>query len=430
MTTQYPFDNLQFNPSPPSVMHIDLNSCFATVEQQANPCLRSKPVAVAAYTTPNGCVIAPSIEAKKLGIKVGMRVREAKAIYAKLIVLSPDPDKYRFVNRKILALLREYSCNLSVKSIDEIVLNFSGSRFFPKNMTEAAWEIKKRIKQEIGEWLTVSVGIASNRYLAKVASGLEKPDGLIIIDQKNFQNIYQKMKVEELCGIKFRNMLRLHRVGIFTVRDMYRADIIRLKAAFMSINAYYWYLRLRGFEIDEVEFTRKSFGHSYAIYKATNNITMLSCLLCKLVEKMGKRLRSAGYSAQGIHMSLEYSDYSFWHHGHTTPSKMYASQELYQQARKLMLSAIPLKPVRIIAVSCFKLTKNPLNQLYLLPSEEKKRALTSAIDAVNERFGIFTVFPATMMGSKDYIPDRIAFGGIRELEEFIFREPISVNNPS
>ena len=427
MTTQYPFDHLQFNPSPSAVIHIDLNSCFATVEQQANPRLRGQPVAVAAYTTPNGCIIAPSIEAKKLGITVGMRVREAKAIYAKLIVLSPDPDKYRFVNRKILALLREYSCNLSVKSIDEIVLNFSGGRFFPDRMKEAAREIKNRIRQEIGEWLTVSVGISTNRYLAKVASGLEKPDGLTVINHSNFQEIYQKMKVESLCGIKFRNMLRLHRVDIFTVWNMYRADIIRLKAAFMSITAYYWYLRLRGFEIDEVEFARKSFGHSYAIYKATSNPVMLTSLLCKLVEKMGKRLRNAGYNAQGIHMSLEYSDYSFWHHGHTTAVKMYASNELYRQARKLMFSA-PLKPVRVIAVSCFKLTKNTLNQLCLLPEEEEKRALISAIDAVNNRYGIFTVFPATMMGSKDYIPDRIAFGGIRELEEFVFREQVSVNN--
>lgn len=419
MTTQYPFDNLQFNPSPPSVMHIDLNSCFATVEQQANPHLRGKPVAVAAYTTPNGCVIAPSIEAKKLGIKVGMRVREAKAIYPKLIVLSPDPDKYRFVNRKILALLREYSCNLSVKSIDEIVLNFSGGRFFPERIQEAAWEIKNRIRQEIGEWLIVSIGIAANRYLAKIASGLKKPDGLIVIDQNNFQEIYQKMKVKELCGVKFNNMLRLHRVGIFTVQDMYRADIIRLKAAFMSITAYYWYLRLRGFEIDEAEFARKSFGHSYAIYKATSNPVILTCLLCKLVEKMGKRLRSAGYNAQGIHISLEYCDDSFWHHGYMTAAKMYASNELYQQARKLMFSSPFKKPVRIIAVSCFKLTKNPLAQLCLLQEEEEKRALTSAIDAVNDRYGIFTVFPATMMSSKDYIPDRIAFGGIRELEEFV-----------
>ena len=107
----------------------------------------------------------------------------------------------------------------------------------------------------------------------------------------------------------------------------------------MSVTAYYWYLRLRGFEIDEVEFARKSFGHSYAIYKATSNPVMLTSLLCKLVEKMGKRLRNAGYNAQGIHMSLEYSDYSFWHHGHTTAVKMYASNELYRQARKLMFSA-------------------------------------------------------------------------------------------
>lgn len=406
------------------VLHIDLNSCFATIEQQANPLLRGKPVAVAAYTTPNACIIAPSIEAKQHGITVGMRIREGKKLYPKLTILPPDPWKYRFVNRKILALLQQYCARLTVKSIDEVVLHLENTKYDKNDMLQVAKTIKKRIRQEIGAYLTVSIGIAPNRYLAKVASQLHKPDGLTKIDIDNFLKIYKNLKVENLCGIKFNNMVRLNRVGIFTVDDMYQAPIQKLKAAFCSVVSYYWYYRLRGYEIDEVDFQRKSFGHSYALYKATNDITELSRLLCKLVEKMGKRLRNFFYTARGIHLALEYTDYSFWHHGQALKKRLYASFDLYAEAKLLLLSAPRDKKVRNIAVSCFDLEKNSLSQLCLFEDEKKKRSLTSSLDEINNRFGAFSIFPAAMIGLKDRVPDRVAFGAVQELEEFIFAEKI------
>src|SRR3989344_5734400 len=114
-----------FNPAASTWMHIDLNSCFATIEQQANPLLRGKPVAVAAYTTPRGCILAPSIEAKRWGVTTGMQVREGKALCPRLIILASDPPKYRFVNRALLKLLNQYSPSVSVRSIDEMLLNLN-----------------------------------------------------------------------------------------------------------------------------------------------------------------------------------------------------------------------------------------------------------------------------------------------------------------
>lgn len=113
-----------FNKAAPTIMHVDINSCFATIEQQANPLLRGKPVVVAAYTTNNGCVLTASKEAKLYGIKTGMRVRDAKYLYPRLIVLPSDPDKYRVVNQQLTALLMKYSSNISVESIDEMVIDF------------------------------------------------------------------------------------------------------------------------------------------------------------------------------------------------------------------------------------------------------------------------------------------------------------------
>lgn len=422
-TNIYP-ENMPFNPAPSTIMHIDLNSCFATVEQQANPLLRGKPIAVAAYTTPNGCILAPSTEAKRSSITVGMRVREGKKLCPHLIILPPDPWKYRFVNRRLLSLLQNYSTKVCVKSIDEMVVDFADTPSFIHGMWTLGRQIKTRIRREIGDWLTVSIGIAPNRFLAKTASGLHKPDGLDEINKDNFKEIYTKLRVENLCGIKTNNMARLNHFGIYTVNEMYNASAIRLMGAFHSIMGYYWYLRLRGYEADGVEFTRRSFGHSYALYKATSDKTALARLLCKLVEKMGRRMRSRGYAARGIHIFCQYSDYSFWQKRETVKKILHASRDLYREALRVLLESPIGKPVRVLSVSCFHLEKNAPDQLSLLDVERKKRSLTSALDRISERFGNFTVFPAVMMGTEGQIIDRIAFGSIREIEEFLFAEEV------
>src|SRR3989442_223410 len=115
---------LALNHNKPAIMHIDLNSCFATIEQQANPLLRGKPIAVAGYTTPNGYVISPSMEAKQKGVKVGMTVREAKLMCPGIVIRAPDPPKYRFVHTKFARIFRDYSPVVVPKSIDEAVIDF------------------------------------------------------------------------------------------------------------------------------------------------------------------------------------------------------------------------------------------------------------------------------------------------------------------
>ena len=147
-----------------------MNSCFASCEQQANPLLRGKPVAVAAYTTPSGCILSPSIEAKKLGIKVGMRVRDGKAICPGLIVLPTDPEKYRAINLKLTELLSSYTADFTIKSIDELVLNLARSPYIYKGIVALGQEIKAKIRERIGSFLCVSIGISTNFYLAKIAS--------------------------------------------------------------------------------------------------------------------------------------------------------------------------------------------------------------------------------------------------------------------
>ena len=143
-------NSMMINANDPTTMHIDLNSCFATVEQQADPLLRGKPMAVAAYTSPNGCILAPSIEVKKEGITVGMRVRDAKLLCKSIVILPPDPRKYRDVHLKFKKLFMEYSPIVIPKSIDEAIIDFRGTPAYKRGLVDIGMEIKKRMRDEIG----------------------------------------------------------------------------------------------------------------------------------------------------------------------------------------------------------------------------------------------------------------------------------------
>jgi DNA polymerase-4 len=415
-------DNLDFNPNPSTIMHIDINSCFATIEQQANPYLRGKPLAVAAYTTPSGCIVAPSIEAKKYGLKVGMKVREGRVLCPNLIVLPPDPWKYRNVHLALRKILQDYTNNFNPKSIDEFVLNLEGyPKLVASSMQQVAREIKIRIKREIGEWLTVSIGIAPNRFLAKTASNLHKPDGIDEINKDNFLDVYSRLELTNLWGIKERNATRLNSMGIDSVLDFYKAELWRLKAAFNSITGYYWYLRLRGWEIDDVQFGRRSYGNSYALPKSLTTSKELRPILCKLVEKTGARLRRAGYKARGVHVGLVYRDWSFWHKGKTFPKVLFDSRGIFKKAFEMLSQSPGKKPVRELSVACFNLVESNSTQLELFDNILKREGLVKAVDKINNCWGDFVIAPARMLSAKEAVPDRIAFGNVKELEEFVNR---------
>lgn len=410
---------MDFNSAPPSIMHIDLNSCFASVEQQANPFLRGKPVAVAAFNSPRGCILAASVEAKRWGIKTGMRVKDGKELFSKLIVLTPDPLKYRCVHLAIKKIVSDYTDDFLPKSIDEFVLNLKDRPCLRgKTIYDVGREIKQRIKAEVGEWLTVSIGISTNRYLAKIASNLKKPDGLEEINKNNFLNIYSKLALTDLTGIKSANASRLNGMGIYSVLDFYNASVWKLKASFHSITGLYWYERLRGFEVDDFISKRGSYGNSVAIGKTVISFEEICPILCNLVEKMAGRLRAAGYKAYGVHLALFYKNGSFWHKGESGQSPIFSSKDFFTRAAALAKEASRNLPVGNIAVSAFNLIKTDSLQLEIFEDIEKRDSLTNAVDEINERWGDFVVKPALILKSKQNVLDRIAFGGVKELEEF------------
>lgn len=446
-------------------MHIDLNSCFATIEQQANPLLRGKPVAVAAYTTSRGCILAASVEAKKFGVKTGVRVEDGKSLCPRLVVLPPDPEKYRFVNHELKTLLSEYSADLSVESIDEMVVNFCDSpslsiriknrmdyqstdfnqlnhesriknhesiihnsyfliRQTAKVMQDIAREIKYRIRTEIGDWLMVSVGIAPNRYLAKVASSLHKPNGLDVITEENIEETLGSLALEDLCGIKQGIGSRLRSVGIDTPIKLYYSDAKLIANGVRSITGYHWWLRLHGWEDgsrykafgQEAPFAQgfggpqqKSFGQSYAFGKPyTNRENGLYQVLWQMVAKMGRRLRQDGATASGIFTSCLFVDHSHWGQGKKIQAFLSTDFDFYARMKSLVGMA-PEKPVRILAVGCFQL--NYLGkQQSLLEEDNTKQSLTQAIDTIHDRWGDGVVTSGRVLGTAQHVLDRIAFG--------------------
>lgn len=411
--------DLPINKNSPHIMHIDLNSCFATCSQQANPLLRGKPVVVAAYSTPNGCVLAPSIEAKRLGIKTGMRVKEAKLLCRDVIVIDSEPELYRDVHMKFKKIFMDYSDYVVPKSIDEAIIDFRGMERLTLDYVLIAKEIKQRMRKEIGEWISCNIGIGPNRFLAKLAASLHKPDGLDVITHKNLAYIYNAVSLLDLCGINVRYQARLNAYGIFTPTDFLNANCeILEKRVFKSICGRQWYERIRGFEVDDVEWEEKSIGQQYALKEWTSEPKKICPMLMKLCEKMGRRLRRRGYVAHGIHIGMVYNDGTHWHRARLTGDEMYTTMELYRNALLVYNQQPQAKPITNLSVSCYDLEPSSSAQMTLFDIDPTKaRKAADAMDEINDRFGEFVITPGLMMGMKDTIIDRVPFGSTKDIQD-------------
>lgn len=402
--------SLPFNPETPNVMHIDINSCFATVEQQFDHSLRGRPIGVGARSHERGTLVAVSVEAKQLGLRTGMKVWEAKKIVPDLLIVPADPPKYRYIHKKMRKLLENYTAHLAPKSIDEFVLHLKGypaEKFGTKN---TALEIKERIKSQVGDWIRVSIGIGPNRFLAKTAAGLKKPDGLEEINILNHIGVFSGLKLTDLNGISHGNSLRLNQSGIFTALDFFMADYHQLRSAFKSVSAYYWYLKLRGWEIDDFETKRGSFSHSYVLPKPITSEIDLMRTLYKLCYKLGERMRRAEFAAHLIYVSIRYEKSFRWGAHRRTEEAIFDSADIYSEAWDMLHKRPDHKtPIRKVSVACYALEKNNNLQLDFFKDVGKKASLNKSIDSINRKWGQ-VIKPARLLNSDRIAPDSIAFG--------------------
>jgi DNA polymerase-4 len=414
----------QLNHNEPHLMHVDLNSCFATIEQQAHHLIRGIPVAIVPFMSRGACIIAPSIEAKKLGIKTGFSLRDAKVICPDIIAKVADPRKYRDVHMKYKKIFLDYSPNVYAKSIDEVVVDFSGTRglYKQKTLVQIAKEIKQRMREDIGEWISCSAGISTNQFLAKLAASLKKPDGLEVITHENLLDVYKRCKLTDLNGIADKYQARLNVRGIFTPMDfLYATDELLKKQVFKSKVGGYWYLKLRGFESDPFEFAKSQFGRQYALQRPTSDRKSLAAKLMKLCEGAGRKMRRAGYAAYGAHIGLIFRDGTYDHKGKKFHTEMVSLMELFQNAIYVMntlLDRNPEKVVGLLSVSFFDVIPSNRSQLSLFEfGDERHKKIARAMDQINDRWGEYTIFPSLMMGLDDEVVDRIPFGGASFIED-------------
>src|SRR6266568_2636477 len=193
---------LGLNTADPTILVIDLNCAFASIEQQHDPALRGRPLAIAAYATDAATIVSSSRQARDLGIKTGMKVFEAKAIFNKIVVREPNPPLYREASDRLIDIMERHSPDLLRMSIDEASLDLAGTPGLKKLGPEGvARAIKKAIHDEIGEYVTASVGVSTSIWMAKQASNLDKRDGLQRIDHTNLISVFERLSLTDLSGI-------------------------------------------------------------------------------------------------------------------------------------------------------------------------------------------------------------------------------------
>lgn len=415
---------LPINKEQPSVMHIDLNSCFATVEQQARPLLRSRPVGVTNRMTPNAIIVAASIEAKQRGVKVGMPRRDAQVLAPDIVILETDPPKYHWVYQILVNIMRSYSPLVTMKSIDEGIINFAGTMGIinKRPLADIGYEIKQRLKDEVGGWMRCNVGIATNRFLAKQAAALHKPDGLDIIDHKNLRRTLAGLQLTDLFGIAERNQARLNACGIYTPLQFLDAPANLLKRhVFKSVIGEDWYKRLRGWEVDDFESSVKTVGRQFVMDDMQPSEETLRSRLAYLCETTAMKLRYKGLCARGIYIYLMYSGGDSWYERRMFKSTFFSNTEVYRRATLLFNNRPRGDWVRMIAVSCYALEPSSMSQVSMLDEVNKEVWLTEAMDTINAQFGEFTITYASSLTSKTIIKQKIPFGSTRYFELLLNR---------
>jgi len=393
------------------ILHLDMNSYFASVEQQANPLFRNKPLGVCAYLSPKGCIIASSKEAKKVGIKTGTTVQEAKKLYPKVILVENEPAKYRCTTEKIFSIFADYTERIEPYSIDEAFLNLTGYIKSWQQGEKLILELKQRIKNEVGEWLTCSAGLSWTRFLAKFASDITKTDSYLIIDSlTKAQQIYQEVDMTEAWGIAYNMEQRLNKLGIYNLMELKNYPVVNLMQA-LGKPGYFLWSNVNGIEIEGVrtqqEQPPKSIGHSYCMPKQEPDLNYIKAILMKLCEKTGRRLRNHGLEAKTIWAgyTLKYGGSYFKHH--KIPERLYTTEEIFQAAYKIILQKPPQNKIKMIGISVSSL--KPISGQLNLFSSAKNKWVCQALDKINNKFGEFTVFPGTMWGVNAQAQDRIGF---------------------
>jgi DNA polymerase-4 len=413
--------NYDLNQEEPQIMHIDLNSAFASAEQQAWPSLRGRPMGVTNRLSKECCVIAASYEAKALGIRVGTRRSEAVALCPDFIMLETDPTKYTFMYQNLIRIMKSYSDKIKMKSIDEGIIDFHNI-VRTQTLEEIGYEIKQRMYDEVGKYMRINVGIGTNRFLAKTAAGLHKPDGLDIISHKNLLDVYKSLELEDLTGIADAFGARLRAHGIFTPMQFLEAnDELLRRRVFKSIHGLHWHERLRGYEVDDYKSQLGMVGRQWVVANPTNDDEYLRSCLHFLVETTGMKLRFRNAEARGVCVWVSFNAGGGWSDKKMCRMSFFRTQDIWLQISRLFDHRPKHMTVRTMGLYLYELTPSARSQLSMFDDVAKADYLSKAVDEINDFYGSFTIHSAdTLLGTKT-VKQKIPFGGTEYFELLLKR---------
>ncbi len=422
-----------YPPSPLKWLYVDFNSYFASVEQQLQPALRGKPVAVVPVETDSTCAIAASYEAKAFGVKTGTPIWEARQKCPELICVLARHDAYVDYHHRAIDEINRHIPVSAVCSIDEMACLLMRNEANPDAAKHIALSIKAGLAANLGPWVRCSIGVAENRYLAKVATDLEKPDGLTILMPDEVKARLMALDLRDLPGIGRNMERRLHLAGIHSMADIWALDRRKMRSVWGSIwGERMWYL-LRGYDLPELETKRRSLGHSHVLGPTLRPPHMAINMARRLTLKACSRMRRMGYYATIIGFSARLEDGRRIY----TESRCRPAQDsmtfldmllLFWEAHIPKGQGVLIKKLSVVlhglvhedavqpdlfddfAESIPKLRRNV----------ERDNRLSHALDRINHRFGrdsaLIGMLPSQGRG---FSGTKIAFTRIPDVEEFL-----------
>jgi DNA polymerase-4 len=410
-------------------LFLDLNSYFASVEQQLHPELRGKPVAVVPVDSDATCAIAASQEAKQFGIKTGTNIGEARRRCPDLITVMANHDYYVKFHHQIIAEVERHFPVHVICSIDEMACKLDA----PRRQLAAAQDLAKRIKQglreRMGECITCSIGLAPNRFLAKVASDMQKPDGLVVLLPEELPGRLLELELRDLCGIGRRMEPRLHACGIRTVADLWEVDRETLHRAWGGVGGdRFWHALHGGATEDDLPPAHRTIGHSHVLAPELRTPPAAGVVARRLLLKAASRLRRMKYRAKHLHLSVRLEEgpqcEAQAKFDEVSDSIVLARvlAELWEQVMK----KARWQRVKKVSVTLFGLVSEEWpQQLELFDSsgestpKEQRELLSRVLDEINQKHGRDSVVigftPDTV---RTFSGTKIAFTRIPDQEEF------------
>lgn len=408
----------------PRVLFVDMNSFFATCEQQVNYYLRRRPVGVCVYTGKYGCIIAASVEAKRRGVKTGMRLNDAIQICPDLVPVETNPSRYREYHVKIMNVLRKYAEDVIPKSIDEAIVNLSKYKLMYRDPMQVALRIKADIKSEVGDWLTCSIGIAPNTFLAKLASNLQKPDGLSIITPNNIDEVLSKLKLQDLPGIAKNHARRLEQAGIQTPLKMRHTSPQILREIFKSVEGYYWHYRLNFRELDINSHAYKSMQAQRQISKeqrsSVESIEQVFQTLCMRLEQ--RMVKHAVYT-RTIGFSVRYGEHGRWDDFFSIGQPIQdgivlmnlIKERVHQFETKNRTKPVFNTEIRSIGITITNFLKKEEVHPNLFEDTIRKDTLRKTVYEIKNKYGDVKLLRATELSESVIMKDVIGFGSVKDL---------------